>query len=184
MKQLVQHSTDTGGHGYHHEEQEQRGDDAGGALQPLDAPGHQQSVHIGALGHLRQPHEQDADDGEQHSRSRKAHIAPVAEVAEKLPQFLSGDESRAQKASHICEGQRPHFDFFHTSYSLPKNAHRLSVCAAADFVNPCRHFFLLNHSVFIDAVGGAVYNCPRKQSACTGISFDPGGITFLEEENP
>lgn len=44
--------------------------------------------------------------------------------------------------------------------------------------------FLLNHSVFIDAMGGAVYNCPREQSACTGISFDPGGITFLEEENP
>ena len=120
MEQLGQHSAYAGGHGHHHEEQEHRADGAGGPPQPFDVPRHQQAIHVGAAGHLCQPHKQDTNGGEQHRRRREAHIAPVAEAAEKLPQLLPGDEARAQKAPHIGKRQRPRFDLFHISDSLSK----------------------------------------------------------------
>ena len=114
-EQLRQHGAHTGGHGHHHKEQKYRADGAGGRPQPFDIPRHQQLIHIGAAGHLRQADKQNADDHKQQRRQRKAHIAPVAEGAEKLPKLLPGDKACAQKTADVGKRQRPSLDLFHVS---------------------------------------------------------------------
>ena len=57
--------------------QKYRADGAGGRPQPFDIPRHQQLIHIGAAGHLRQADKQNADDHKQQRRQRKAHIAVI-----------------------------------------------------------------------------------------------------------
>ena len=75
------------------------------STQQRTLPADHQRVRLVNAGQLDQPQQQDPEKQEQRHRQQQSPKAVFAKAAEKLPQLLPGNISRAQKAAGISKAQ-------------------------------------------------------------------------------